>query len=120
MLYAIPLDVENGKSSSEYSDDIFGTDGDQVNVRSQASACSRGQLEYVPAESDLFVNGVLEVPIDNNIAGVASGTVVNWVTAAAQELLTGLGVSLSDFTPIMHIVPDEANWGGAAAWTYLP
>mmetsp|Transcript_31451 Transcript_31451/g.57611 ORF Transcript_31451/g.57611 Transcript_31451/m.57611 type:complete len:1535 (+) Transcript_31451:73-4677(+) len=120
VLYAIPLDVENGKSSTQYSDDIFGTDGDPVNVRSQASACSRGQLEYVPAESDLFVNGVLEVPIDNNIAGEASGTVVNWVTAAAQELLIGSGVSLFDFTQIMHIIPDEASWGGAAAWAYLP
>ena len=62
----------------------------------------------------------MEVPITDNVSGVASGTVVNWVTTAANALLDGSGISLNSFTQIMHVIPDEADWGGAAAWAYLP
>lgn len=91
-------------------------------------ACSKGQLNYIPAcgtqeqacfGSSPIVNGVLEVPIDKNITGVPSGDVVNWVKAAAQLILPAETV-WGDFTQIMVVIPDAASWGGAAAWAYLP
>ena len=131
VLFAIPPDAtNNNRNAVQLQDDIFGIGGtDPVNVRSQILACSRGQLDYVPAcgnlggpscSHPLIVNGVMEVPITDNVSGVASGTVVNWVTTAANALLDGSGISLNSFTQIMHVIPDEADWGGAAAWAYLP
>ena len=29
-------------------------------------------------------------------------------------------IDLYSFTQIMNVIPDEADWGGAAAWAYLP
>ncbi len=70
---------------------------DPVSGRSQILRCSRGKLNYIPAcatteqsctrtfDTISFVNGVLRVPINNNVAGIASGTVVNWVEAEAQS-----------------------------------
>jgi hypothetical protein len=130
VLYAIPLDASNdNRNAVQLQNDIFGigTNPDPVNVRSQMLACSRGQLEYIPAcgtpeqtcSHPLIANGVMEVPINNNVTGVASGTVVNWVTAEAQNLL-GTDININSFTQIMIVAPDEVSWNGAAAWAYLP
>ncbi len=103
VLYAAPLDASNThRTPSQLANDIFGINTneaqDPVNARSQVLRCSRGQLNYIPAcgtsgqacypflnQSVYFVNGVLRVPINYNIAGVASGTVKNWVEAEAQS-----------------------------------
>ncbi len=95
VLYAVPLDASNThRTPSQLAKDIFGINTnetqDPVNARSQVLRCSRGQLNYIPAcgtsgqacypfvnQSVYFVDGVLQVPINYNIAGVASGTVKN-------------------------------------------
>ena len=134
VLYAIPPDIKNHQSSAAMADDIFGINvtnpaaADTNNVVVQMNACSRGQLTYVPAcaagqacfGQTPIVNGVLEVPITEPVANVDSGTVVNWVTAAANLLLQGTGVNVDSFTQQMVIAPDGVSWGGAAAWAYLP
>jgi len=131
VLYSIPPDYKNvARTSAEISDDIFGVGDDPVNAQSQIKACSKNQLSVIPAcslETDAcygdndIKNGVLEVPITQNCGGVSSGTVVNYNTDAAQAILNAKGLSLTnDFDQIMHILPDEVSWGGAAAWAYLP
>jgi hypothetical protein len=104
VLYAMPLDASNTRTSGQLANDIFGINTsvsepqDPVNGRSQVLRCSRGQLNYMPAcgtdgqacypfvnQSVSFVNGILQVPINYNIAGIDSGTVVNWVAAEAQS-----------------------------------
>ena len=137
VLYAIPPDCQNNERTSvQLANDIFGINTtesqDPVNARTQILACSRGQLEYIPAcdssqacsavaPSVNLTNGVLEVPIAENAVGVSSGTVVNYVTTAAKAILSPAGIDLdNDFTQVMVIAPDEASWGGAAAWAYLP
>ena len=80
----MPPDAVNDiRSSVQLANDIFGlnTTGvqDEVNAKSQMLACSRGQLNYVAAcgdedptcSSPLITNGVLEVPITDNVSGVA-------------------------------------------------
>jgi len=131
VLYSIPPDHKNiARTSVQISDDIFGVGNDPVNAQSQIKACSKNQLSIIPAcsletdtcygDSDIK-NGVLEVPITQNCAGVASGTIVDYNSNAAQAILSAKGLSLtSDFDQIMHILPDEVNWDGAAAWAHLP
>jgi len=122
VVYASPPDVQNSNTPEYYADSIFGTDGDLVNVRSQAFDCSGGQLRYQPAADveDLIENGVMTAQITNNVAGVSSNTVMNWVTDAAMALLVSKGLTYSDYTQVMHILPSEVDWNGAAAWAYLP
>ena len=136
IVYSKPPDASNSKTPAEMADELFGTyvgGSDPVNARSQVLACSRNKLEYIPACDDTsaagcaaavadstIVNGVIEVDITSNISGVASGTVVNWATTAANALLGTHGLSTSSFTQVMHVIPDAASWGGAAAWAYLP
>jgi len=133
VLYAIPLDASNGKHTSvQLANEIFGINTtevqDAVNVKTQMLACSGGQLNYVAAcgpedstcNNELVTNGILEVPINENITGVKSGTVKNWVMAEAQVLLNDTGTDLFSFEQIMLVIPDEASWGSAAAWAYRP
>lgn len=113
VLYAIPPDASNHKTSSQLANDVFGINTNEAqdtsNVRTQMAACSRGQLTYIPAcgtvEQACFgktpiVNGVLEVPITQSVTGVASGDVVNYVTAQAQIILNGTGVAYGSFTQV--------------------
>ena len=128
VLYVIPPDVvNNDRTSVQLADDIFGINTtepvDAVNARSQISACSKGQLNYIPAcgtqeqacysGTNLIVNGVLEVPISKSVTGISSGTVVNYATSEAQVILNGTGVDIYSFEQIMVVIPDEADWGGA-------
>ena len=95
------------------ANDVFGINRNEAqdisNVRTQMSACSRGQLTYIPAcgtsaqacfGKTPIVDGVLEVPITQTVTGVASGDVVNYVTAQAQIILNGTGVSYESFTQV--------------------
>jgi len=122
VVYAIPPDVQNSETPEYYADSIFGTDGDLVNVRSQAFDCSGGQLRYQPAAdvTGLIKNGVMTAQITNVVAGVSSNTVMNWVREAATALLGSKDLTYSHYTQVMHIFPSEVDWGGAAAWAYLP
>jgi len=133
IVYTIPLDHPNDqRTPAEMANEVFGIcEGctpDPANLSSQIEACSGGKMRYVPACSRVtdscygdtdIVNGVLEVEINQNIGGVASGTVVNYNNIAADAILSPKGLSLSDFN-IFHVFSDQASWGGAAAWAYLP
>ena len=67
-------------SVPELSDDVFGTDGDGVNLKSQYAACSHGKLNIIPAPDEIsnnagataIVNGVTEVTV--NVACDGSST----------------------------------------------
>ena len=53
--------------------------------------------QHVPLD-EYIKKLVLEVPIDQNVTGIQSGTVKNWVTAEAQAILNGTGIDLYGFT----------------------
>ena len=113
VLYAVPLDASNThRTPSRLANDIFGINvnetQDTVNARSQVLRCSRGKLNYIPAcgtpeqscssnnnQSIYFKDGVLRVPINYNVTGIASGTVKNWVEAEAQS---------EWFCPFVHVL----------------
>jgi len=128
VIYVNPLDVKNDEVSyEELGDKVFGSDGDPVNARSQFLACSKNQLNYVPACSQPkdkcygdadFKNGVIKVKINKNVAGVPYYDVYDWALRAVDRKLRkkGKGLSVHSFTQQMYVYPDEADWGGAAAW----
>lgn len=76
VLYAIAPDaVNNDRTSVQLANDIFGINTteavDPVNVKNHMARCSKGQLNYIPASgAEQIVNGILEVPISQNIVGV--------------------------------------------------
>ena len=132
VLYSIPLDHQNHRSSVEIANDVFGIcDGctpDPVNLKSQYLGCSGGKMNIVPAcsrPSDScygnpeIVNGVLEVEIPINVQGQRTTTVTSYDHMMAYYALRDYGINIWDFH-LLHVIPDEANWGGAAAWAYLP
>lgn len=136
IVYVDPPDEKNGKTKEEYANDVFGIcDGcatDPVNLKSQMSACSAGKLQFIPAKCptgatscqnrNLIVNGAITVSITQNIGNVASGTVVNYAQSALNTLLSDGGLQVSDYSSWykLFIFSTNANWGGAAAWAYLP
>lgn len=123
ILYAVPPDVQNNAVTPEQlANEVFGDvcntgcQYDQHNVKSQMLACSRGKLNYVPASGHPeIVNGVLNVPISQNVAGVWRVIVENWVKVAANATLGTQNTSIEDFEQVMIVIPNEADWGGAAA-----
>ena len=121
-----PDAVNDDITSVQLANDIFGINTteavDPVNVKNQVARCSKGQLNYIPAcgtqeqtcfNEPLIVNGILEVPISQNVTGIDWSTVTNWLTAEAQAILNGKGIDIFSFEQIMVVIPDEASWGGA-------
>jgi hypothetical protein len=96
-------------SKSEISDSIFGTFGDQVNLRSQYNDCSHGKLDFAPAQNRNGLNikirnGVVTVPVDVSTSQ-GNSMMVNQVTA---EIRRQFGVSsLSDIADhFMYCLPE--------------
>jgi hypothetical protein len=89
----------NGKARAEspeqISDDIFGTNGDAVNLRTQMSACSMGRVDFRPGDNGngnidqtLYVApGVITVQIDISIESNSRTDIENAITTKVQDKL---------------------------------
>ena len=89
----------NGKARTEspeqISDDIFGTNGDAVNLRTQMSACSMGRVDLRPGDNGngnidqtLYVApGVITVQIDVSIESNSRTDIENGITTKVQDKL---------------------------------
>lgn len=89
----------NGKARTEspeqISDDIFGTNGDAVNLRTQMSACSMGRVDFRPGDNGngnidqtLYVApGVITVQIDISIESNSRTDIENAITTKVQDKL---------------------------------
>ena len=89
----------NGKARTEspeqISDDIFGTNGDAVNLRTQMSACSMGRVDFRPGDNGngnidqtLYVApGVITVQIDISIESNSRTDIENAITTKVQYKL---------------------------------
>jgi hypothetical protein len=84
------------ESAAQISDDIFGTDGDPVNLKSQLEDCSMGKLTLVPGDNNsgqvnqslYAAPGVIEVTIPIDLKTVSSmEEPENAVTAELQDML---------------------------------
>ena len=72
-----------------YSDEVFGTGVDPVNLKSGLEECSWNQLTVVPGigDSNEVATGVIEVSIGVPLDGSTRSTVRNAVTTAVQKKL---------------------------------
>jgi hypothetical protein len=68
----------------------------------------------------LFVD-VSDVKPHTNFASI-SHIIVHHSLLSHAEILQAQTpkIDLYSFTQIMNVIPDAADWGGAAAWAYLP
>ena len=108
---------------AQMSDNIFGTNGDPVNLASQLNACSMDQLNIVTdydssvSTALLSATGVLEVNIGVDLTTNSRATIRNAVTAAVQ---TKLGVSLpGPFQQVMYNLQGCYVDCGWAAYAYI-
>lgn len=102
MLVVKVIDV-NGLAQDEtpavISDDVFGTSGDAVNLKSQMNACSMGRLTIIPGDNNsgrisqsvYSAPGVISVTIGVSLVTSSPTEIRNAVTTAVQKKL---GVAL--------------------------
>ena len=111
-----------GDSAAQVGDNIFGTNGDPVNLKSQMLACSYGVVDitnqYTSPNIDdkLSAPGVIDVKINISINGNRY-TVHNAVTAAANAKL---GYSLpGQHEQVMYVLEKCYQDCGWAAYAFI-
>lgn len=95
-------------SSAELSNRFFGTNGDQVTLKSMMNQCSMGKKTFVPATGNQVVNGVLDVYIDMYVSGAARDSLTNIVTQNAEAIL---GVDINTYDHVAYCQPKDVATG---------
>ncbi len=107
----IANDTQSTLSIAQLSDSVFGNQGDRVNLKSQYLACSNGKLEFIPATGENITDGVIEVVIDEAVAGKSHEHIKN---ATLSALTQQLGAAPeSQYQHIMIAIPP----GTQGSWT---
>ena len=115
-------DISTTASESELSDDIFGTSGDVVNLKSQYALCSDGKLHFEPLTTDSVVgtDGVYTVNLPTTL--ITGTDIYEIVKAMTNQAASDLGASLdtiADF--VMLCLPEENEMDkDGIAWICLP
>lgn len=108
------LDKSTTPSQSQLSDSIFGTDGDQVNIKSQYSACSNGKLTFKPAVGNGISDGVAQVTVSSSTS--RGDSIMN--NEITSKLNSAFGVTspaqIADH--VMYCLPKGTMQGIAYAW----
>ncbi len=106
------------QSHQQISDDVFGTFGDQVTLKSQMESCSFGKLTIIPGNNSTHEKspGVIEVTIDKPLIGNNEGIIMDAMIRATQNLL---GHSLPG--PYSHVMfaLEDCYTGKFASWLYV-
>lgn len=114
--------LERSETSSQISDDVFGTINDPVNLKSQMSACSFGQLNITPGlvndpDPNEVAPGVIEVQIGISLTNNDRYTIRNAVTSAVT---TKLGHGLpGPYQQVMYVLENCYTDCGWAAYAYI-
>jgi len=117
------------ESAAQIGDDVFGTNGDPVNLKSQLFGCSMEKLDVTEGDQEdtSLTNGVpngqgvapgvMEVTIQLSLQSEGRGTVRNAVTTAVQN---AIGESLPGrYQQVMYVLQGcyvECGW---AAYAYI-
>ena len=80
-------DSSTSADAAQLSNDIFGTSGDRVTLKSQYRKCSHGKVLFAPYDDD---TGVVEVQLDGNVNGKDKFTIQDAMLNAATEMLGNL------------------------------
>jgi hypothetical protein len=105
-------------SAAHISSEIFGTNGDTVNLASQYAACSYGQLTFSKwTGDDSVIDGVLTVSIGNSIADSSDNTIRDAMVNQAIKDLGGSSLK-THVDHVMVCMPKGTN-GGWIAYAYI-
>ncbi len=91
-------------STDEISDQIFGTFGDELTLKSQMDACSFGKVDIISGNGDQHESspGVIEVTITKSLVGYGRNVIMQAVTQETEALL---GHSLpGPYTNVMYLL----------------
>jgi hypothetical protein len=118
VLRAVASDKFTTASEVELSDDIFGTSGDVINLKTQYRSCSDNQLIFEPLTTNSLVgtDGVYTVNIPSTVVtGAADGDIV---TAMVDKATADLGSLTTLVDYVMVCVPPGTS-GGWIAYAYI-
>jgi hypothetical protein len=122
VIRAVAADKETTASESQLSNNIFGTFGDSVTLKSQFSACSDGKLQFKPLTSNKLVgsDGVYTVRLPTTfVTNVTEATIREAILKKAQS---DLGASLDKVADyVMLCLPPGTlrTHGDWAAYAYV-
>jgi hypothetical protein len=115
----IAQDFSTSSSVSDLSDNVFGTNGDPVNLKSQYEDCSYNKLRFNPTQDPRTTNGVYEVTISSFISrGNRRASKENVMDAVSSRLTAELGDLPSQFDHVMYCLPPQTS-GSWIAYAYI-
>jgi hypothetical protein len=118
VIRAVASDGSTTASEAQLSDDIFGTAGDPINLKSQYQACSDGKLVFEPVTTNALVgtDGVYTVTLPTTNVTGASDSVIR--TAMINQATADLGSLTSIANYVMLCLPPGTT-GGWIAYAYI-
>jgi hypothetical protein len=119
VIRAIAADQSTTASESTLSDDIFGTFGDPVNLRSQYSQCSDGKLQFQPLTTNSLVgsDGVYTVTLPSTfVTGASDGTIRD---AMLIKATVDLGEYLNIIADYVMLCLPPGTTGDWLAYAYI-
>jgi hypothetical protein len=107
----IANNVGTTSSASEISDNIFGTSGDAVNLKTQMEGCSHGRLRIEKASGTNINKGVVTINLGN--AGWNKNN-LEYYAENALESLFGINTLRDRFDHVMFCLPPgtDGSWIG--------
>jgi hypothetical protein len=110
------VDAQDSRTSAteaELADDVFGTSGDQLNLKSQYFACSDGKLTFVPLKSNSIVgsDGVYTVKLPKlAVNGMNDGSLLTEVINAASSSLGARIDTIASHVMVCLPPGTQGNW----------
>ena len=115
-LRVVAADASTTSSEDVIRNEIFGTNGDVVNLKSQYAACSYNQTYFYPTTDNRVNNGVYTVYISGTTVNGVDNSVVR--NAVINQATADLGSLSSQFDYVMTCIPPGTN-GGWIAYAYI-
>jgi hypothetical protein len=117
VIRAIASDRSTTSSESVLSDDIFGTSGDAVNLKSQYAECSDGKLQFQPLTTNALVgtDGVYTISLPTTV--IAGSTYQTIEDAMKTKAASDLGASLTSIANhVILCMPGGTVFGASTSW----
>ena len=97
------------------SDKLFGTHGDQVNLRTRYNDCSFGQMQFTPGTGHDFVDGVAEITVSGMAAEGAER--IAFMNQVIKDAAVKYGIALNDeYDHIVFVYPPGTVKTSGATW----
>ena len=98
----VTQDSKPSKTAAQIGVNVFGGNGDKVNLKSQMEGCSNNQLLIEKAVGKGIVEGTVEVSVNEKVSKHTSDTLAE---IALEELAKDLGIDYDDLSSIAdHIM----------------